>query len=453
MKILIKSLLIVAFLGAAVILSAQDSLSAKGSLPRSYNRGWYLGGQLGMPMSEGTFSSFGADGFRPGWNVGIHLGYRFNSIFSLEVGGNWGQLFMAEQNCCLSRNYFLDVDHWRRYAYPPEGTNGAYYRDLKSVVFAQRYLLQFNINILGFFPSTGDGRWKLEFAPTASAVGTSVDIVKKEDNAPLKENVNNWHFGYGGNMQVSYAVAKNLSLGLYGGFTHHVGKSIDGMPDIHMTNYVIDAGVKVTYAFGSKQKNSSRSGSSYGEDALVDIPFEPVDSAVAAQDVKESASVPVSNQLSLSEEGETKQDDGQGVGVVEQDVAKTAGTVAVADVDPVECVEAISRGALLSQEDIPVIYFSFNSVWIEWGERSKIDEIVNLLNEYPDTRIRVIGWGDDIGTEAQNKKVSLQRAQTVKAALVKKGIDADRISVEGAGINSEAASRDLARNATTIEQL
>ena len=99
----------------------------------------------------------------------------------------------------------------------------------------------------------------------------------------------------------------------------------------------------------------------------------------------------------------------------------------------------------------PVIYFSFNSVWIEPDEKAKIKEIAELMKARTDMRVRIIGWGDETGGEEVNKRVSLQCAEAVKRMLGKWLIPAERVETVGAGINRNAANNDEARSATTIE--
>ena len=245
-----KTLVLLLTLSLSVtIVFAQEGKPAQ----KDSTRGWYVGAQAGMPMAEADFSSFGADKFRPGWTAGIHAGYHFTPVWSLEVSASWGQTFLAAQSCCYERGYFLGADH-NRYRYTiPEGLRGWYYNDLKSHTFVQRYGLQVNMNMLGFFNATKNSRWRLEVSPAVYAVGTSSDLMTKADNTLVADNINNWHLGYGGQAQVSYAVADNLNIGIYGGFTHLTGKPIDGMPELHSTNFIIDAGVKFSFAFGGKK--------------------------------------------------------------------------------------------------------------------------------------------------------------------------------------------------------
>jgi hypothetical protein len=82
-----KTLVILLTLSLSVtIVSAQERNPAQ----KDSTRGWYVGAQAGMPMAEADFSSFGADKFRPGWTAGIHAGYRFTPVWSLEASASWG---------------------------------------------------------------------------------------------------------------------------------------------------------------------------------------------------------------------------------------------------------------------------------------------------------------------------------------------------------------------------
>lgn len=394
-------------------LFAQDGKTVSDG--RDYTRGWYVGAQAGMPMAESTFSSFGADKFRPGWNAGAHGGYRFNRVWSVEATANWGWLFLAEQSCCYDRGYFLGTD-WNRYRYDiPEGMDGHYFKDLKSCVFVQRYGMQLNVNLLGFFNATRDSRWRLDVSPAVYGVGTSSDVMTKADGAMVRENIDNWHLGYGGNAQVSYALNRNLSLGVYGGFTHLTGKPMDGFNKIHSTNYLIDTGVKLSWRFGKKSRKAA-----VGEiTPLTGVAAVAATATAAAEQPKTEEAV-----------------------VVAEETAAVADTTAATENPP--------SPSSLSSSDFPVIYFSFNSIWIEPGERGKVKEIADRMKADKSIRVRVTGWGDETGGEEANKRVSLQRAEAVKRVLGQWLIPADRVETVGGGINREAASDAEARNVTTI---
>lgn len=84
----------------------------------------------------------------------------------------------------------------------------------------------------------------------------------------------------------------------------------------------------------------------------------------------------------------------------------------------------------------PVIYFTFNSIDIKQNEEAKLNDILKILKGNPNMKVTVTGWCDTKGSVAVNKRKSHQRAEAVKTWLVKKGIEANRISTIGNGSDS-----------------
>lgn len=376
----------------------------------------FLGVHAGMPMAEADFSSFGADRFRPGWDLGLNAGYRFTDVWSLEMTASWGQFWLGEKSCCMDYGYFLGND-LKRY-HPdliPDGMDGRYYRDIKNRTFVQRYGLQVNMNVLGFFAGTKTGPWRLEVSPTVHAIITSSDILAKSDNAPFVENVKNRHLGYGGQIQVSYAVAENMNIGIYGGYTQVTGKQMDAMPGLHSTNFIIDAGVKFTIGLKKTRRNARQA-------------EKPV--------YAESVEVTTDKQVQIAPAEDSP-------------VAKADEKV---QVTPAEEVPVAQEEQNIQEEvsPFPVIYFSFNSIWIEPSERAKVKEIADMMKADKSIRVLVTGWGDAVGGEEANKRVSLQRAEAVKRVLGQWLVPAERVETAGGGIKTDAATDAEARNATTI---
>jgi outer membrane protein OmpA-like peptidoglycan-associated protein len=73
----------------------------------------------------------------------------------------------------------------------------------------------------------------------------------------------------------------------------------------------------------------------------------------------------------------------------------------------------------------------------------EIDRVAQILNKYPDTTIKVVGYTDSTGPETYNQQLSEQRANSVKNALVVKNVQASRITALGMG-----ESNPIADNAT-----
>lgn len=73
-----------------------------------------------------------------------------------------------------------------------------------------------------------------------------------------------------------------------------------------------------------------------------------------------------------------------------------------------------------------------------------LEKTYNALKANPDVKITIIGHTDHVGTYADNQILSVNRAESVKNWLVKKGIDAKRIKTIGKSEGSPIATNDTA---------
>jgi outer membrane protein OmpA-like peptidoglycan-associated protein len=72
-----------------------------------------------------------------------------------------------------------------------------------------------------------------------------------------------------------------------------------------------------------------------------------------------------------------------------------------------------------------------------------LDRLAKLLTEKTKNKVAVEGHTDNVGNAAGNQKLSEQRAEVIRAALVQRGVPAERLSSVGYSFN-----RPLASNAT-----
>jgi outer membrane protein OmpA-like peptidoglycan-associated protein len=79
------------------------------------------------------------------------------------------------------------------------------------------------------------------------------------------------------------------------------------------------------------------------------------------------------------------------------------------------------------------LYFETGSATLKSSSDEQLKNIAGILKSYPDTRIKIGGYTDNSGDEAANKKLSQERAEAAKAAIVKQGVDGRRIETEGYG--------------------
>ena len=87
------------------------------------------------------------------------------------------------------------------------------------------------------------------------------------------------------------------------------------------------------------------------------------------------------------------------------------------------------------------IEFQTNSTKFTKNSYGKLNDLVNLLKQYPNVNLEVQGHTDNVGSAKKNKDLSQRRAQAVVDYFVKKGgIAADRLRAVGYGPDKPIAS-------------
>jgi outer membrane protein OmpA-like peptidoglycan-associated protein len=80
------------------------------------------------------------------------------------------------------------------------------------------------------------------------------------------------------------------------------------------------------------------------------------------------------------------------------------------------------------------ILFDVNSSTIKPESYGSLKEMADLLKEYADVKVKIVGHTDADGKDADNLELSKQRAASVKVALAKDfGIDEGRMETDGKG--------------------
>ena len=92
---------------------------------------------------------------------------------------------------------------------------------------------------------------------------------------------------------------------------------------------------------------------------------------------------------------------------------------------PVAVVEKITYGA--------DALFDFDKAVLKPEGIAKLDDLVAKLSKVTLEVIIAVGHTDSVGTDAYNQKLSVRRSEAVKAYLVGKGIEKNRIYTEGKG--------------------
>ncbi len=90
------------------------------------------------------------------------------------------------------------------------------------------------------------------------------------------------------------------------------------------------------------------------------------------------------------------------------------------------------------------IQFDTGLATIRASSKPTLDQAAAVLSEHPSLRVLITGHTDTDGTRDRNMKLSADRAESVKAYLVIKGIDAGRVETRGAGPDEPIADNATA---------
>ena len=78
-------------------------------------------------------------------------------------------------------------------------------------------------------------------------------------------------------------------------------------------------------------------------------------------------------------------------------------------------------------------FFDFDKSVLKPEGKAKLDDLVGKVKGINLEVIIAVGHTDSIGTDAYNQKLSVRRSEAVKAYLVSKGIEKNRVYTEGKG--------------------
>lgn len=95
----------------------------------------------------------------------------------------------------------------------------------------------------------------------------------------------------------------------------------------------------------------------------------------------------------------------------------------------VDVVELLPGDAVVLQN----IQFEFNSSSLTEDSHAGISMLVDFLRRNPELKVELAGHTDDVGSASYNKKLSADRAEVVRQALVDNGIEESRLTAKGYG--------------------
>lgn len=99
------------------------------------------------------------------------------------------------------------------------------------------------------------------------------------------------------------------------------------------------------------------------------------------------------------------------------------------------------RGLVLTLGDV---LFATGRAELKPGAANNLNQLVSFLAKYPARTVEIEGHTDSVGGDDYNVGLSQRRAESVRAHLVRQGVETGRITTLGAGEGSPVSSNDTA---------
>lgn len=103
-------------------------------------------------------------------------------------------------------------------------------------------------------------------------------------------------------------------------------------------------------------------------------------------------------------------------------------------------VERVGEGIVV--EFSSAVLFGFDQASLTSKSESTLDDLIKILNKYPDTNLEIQGHTDNKGTDTYNQGLSERRAVSVSNYVSSHGINSRRVTTVGFGKNSPKYSND-----------
>ncbi len=126
--------------------------------------------------------------------------------------------------------------------------------------------------------------------------------------------------------------------------------------------------------------------------------------------------------------------------------AEAATTAALQTAELQREIEALQakptdRGLVLTLGDV---LFASGSAELQSGANSNLNRLVGFLNQYPERNVQIEGHTDNVGSSEYNQGLSQRRADSVRNYLARQGIDSQRLSASGIGMDRPVANNETA---------
>ncbi|QKG55583.1 OmpA family protein [Hymenobacter sp. BRD128] len=108
------------------------------------------------------------------------------------------------------------------------------------------------------------------------------------------------------------------------------------------------------------------------------------------------------------------------------------------------CPEIPAEQKKILNEATKYINFDFNKATLKPSSYPRLNQMVQILNDYPDYSLSIAGHTDSKGDEAYNLRLSYERAASARKYMLEHGIPAERIESRGYGKTKPIADNKTA---------
>jgi len=88
------------------------------------------------------------------------------------------------------------------------------------------------------------------------------------------------------------------------------------------------------------------------------------------------------------------------------------------------------------------VHFDFGKASLRPDSYSELQELADYLQRHTEIKVEIAGHTDNVGNDADNLKLSQQRANAIRDYLVKKGINTNRVTPKGYGATQPIAGNE-----------
>lgn len=100
---------------------------------------------------------------------------------------------------------------------------------------------------------------------------------------------------------------------------------------------------------------------------------------------------------------------------------------------PVTALDTGASGPMSAADSMYLVFFDFDKAAITSGADSVLDAVAAEMKKRNVATIEIVGHTDSAGANAYNERLAIRRANTVRDALSKRGLDVSVMNVDGRG--------------------